>query len=141
MEMVMVCCGKGQQPQYRSVHTGIRWTLRGDRKRQQSRRFYISKVKPVFISGVNSTRAGECWAATRVGAAGQRPPGDLAAPKTPKRVLFSRQPQQMPRADPGPIAGTPARGVRPVIGKPAVLAGGCLSTWPVLVSTFHLARC
>jgi hypothetical protein len=37
-------------------------------------------------------------------------------PKKPARVLFSSQRRHCPRADPGPIAGTPARGVRPVIG-------------------------
>jgi hypothetical protein len=124
----MVCCGKSQQPQYRSVFTEIRWKLRGDRKRRQSRQFYISKVKSVFISGVKSTDAGECWAATRWGRLVSAHRGDLAAPKTPIRVLFSRQRQHCPKRIPAPSrALQPARSTR---DRECSCAGrGCLSAW------------
>jgi hypothetical protein len=61
-------------------------------------------------------------------------------PKTPARVLFSRQHRHCPRSIPAPITGTPARGVRPVIGDAAVLAGVSVEVegqWPVFVSTLH----
>src|SRR5271169_6383355 len=73
-------------------------------KRRQSRQFYISKVKSVFISGVKSTDAGECWAATRWGRLVSAHRGDLAAPKTPARVLFWSQRRHCPGGS-RPLAG------------------------------------
>jgi hypothetical protein len=63
-------------------------------------------------------------AAASAGASGQRPPGVIWRRRKSLRGCCSGRSVGTARADPGLWPGTPAGGVRPVIGNAAVLAGG-----------------
>jgi hypothetical protein len=119
--------------------------LRGDRKGGKVDGFPLATLRQSCISGVKSAGAGECWAATRwgdhspaipastqrrlraaatrAGAAGQRPPRVICQRRKRLHGCCSGPSVGTARRIPAPWPGTPARRVRPVIGSAAVLAG------------------